>query len=185
MRYLTLLTFAISMIFALTIAPQAEESQEHKMPPPYEGSKELQQMKQLAGTWTGTHKMGDMDHEIQVTYETTANGSAVIEKSFPGTSHEMVSVYYDDADTMTMVHYCALNNQPKMAVANSADGKIDLKFKDGSNIDPEKTPHMHDLSITFKDDNTVVQEWTMYGDGKEAGSTVITLTRAPEEQTKQ
>ena len=45
---------------------------------------------------------------VSVTYETSSNGSIVVETLFPGTPHEMVSVYYDENGKFGMTHYCAM-----------------------------------------------------------------------------
>ena len=44
----------------------------------------------------------------------TAGGSAVHETLFPGSAHEMVSVYHLDGADLVMTHFCALGNQPRM-----------------------------------------------------------------------
>ena len=45
---------------------------------------------------------------------TTGGGSAVTETLFPGTAHEMMSVYHMDGDDLVLTHYCAGGNQPRM-----------------------------------------------------------------------
>ena len=68
----------------------------------------------------------------------TAAGSAVHETIFPGTGHEMVSMYHADGKDLIMTHYCALGNQPRMKLdpKSSVDkGEFRFKFAGGSNID--------------------------------------------------
>ena len=81
---------------------------------PYIGSADFQKLKELIGTWSGTHQMGEEVSEAQVEYTVTSNGSAIIEKLFPGTPHEMISVYHDKAGKLSMTHYCSFANQPQM-----------------------------------------------------------------------
>src|SRR5437868_15374337 len=78
------------------------------------GTPQLDALKGLAGEWTGKAKHGDMEHEATVTYKVTAGGSAVVETVFPGTEHEMVTVYHQDGDDLVLTHYCMLGNQPRM-----------------------------------------------------------------------
>ena len=52
--------------------------------------------------------------EESVVYKLTGAGSALVETQFPGTGHEMVSVYHLDGDDLRMTHYCAAGNQPRV-----------------------------------------------------------------------
>ena len=46
-------------------------------------------------------------------------------------------------------------------------------------MDSSKDMHMHSLTLTIKDGDTMVQEWTPYMAGEaQKESTTITLTRA-------
>ena len=62
----------------------------------------LQSLAKLAGTWQGSAKVSDKtgDKTVPVTfvYEATAGGSAIVEHLFPGTPHEMMSVYTAEGD---------------------------------------------------------------------------------------
>jgi hypothetical protein len=145
---------------------------------PVTGSKELEKLKTLVGTWQGTTVMGGKEMPVTVTYETSSNGSIVVETLFPGTPHEMVSVYYDENGKLGMTHYCAMSNQPHMTLDKSSDTEIDLVFANGTNLDPKKGAYMHDVSFDFKDNNSMVQEWTSFENGKEKEVATFTFTRA-------
>lgn len=144
---------------------------------PYTGSPEFEKMKQLAGTWQGTSVMQGKDQDVTISYQVTSAGSAVVERHFPGTPGEMVSVYHDDGNKLSMTHYCALKNQPVLGLKNSTADTIALDFTGGSNIDPEKDAHMHSLTITFVDDDHIVEQWAMYNEGKRVESSPIKLAR--------
>ena len=65
-----------------------------------------------------------------------------------------------------------------MTLEGSKDNRIDLKFSGGSNLNQEKDPYMHSLSIDFVDENKIVQNWTMYDAGEEKSVSSFTLSRA-------
>ncbi|MCK7511304.1 MAG: hypothetical protein MZV70_49445 [Desulfobacterales bacterium] len=57
---------------------------------------------------------------VSVTYRITANGSVVLETLFPGTDHEMLTLYHLDNDRLGLTHYCAMGNQPRMELDPSS-----------------------------------------------------------------
>jgi hypothetical protein len=175
---LVLLTVFTFFSFAVSsFANQPGGKDEHNMSP-VTGSKELEKLKTLAGTWQGTTVMDGKEMPVTVTYKTSSNGSVVVETLFPDTPHEMVSVYYDVNGKLGMTHYCAMDNQPHLTLEDSTDNEIDLVFANGTNLDPKKDHYMHDVSFEFKDGNSFVQEWTSYENGKEDEVATFTFTRA-------
>jgi hypothetical protein len=183
MRYISALVFLTAFTFSVfavsSFADQPGGQDEHHMSP-ITGSKELEKLKTLSGTWQGTTMMGGKETPVTVTYETSSNGSVVVETLAPGTPHEMVSVYYDDNGKLGMTHYCAIGNQPHLALKGSSDNEIDLVFVSGTNLDPKKDHYMHDVSFEFKGDNSYVQEWTSYENGEKAEVATFTFTRTGE-----
>lgn len=181
MRYISALVFLTAFTFTSfavsSFADTSSGQDEHHMSP-VTGSKELEKLKTLVGTWQGTTVMGGEETPVSVTYETSSNGSVVVETLFPGTPHEMVSVYYDENGKLGMTHYCAIGNQPHLALEDSSGNEIDLVFVSGTNLDPKKDHYMHDVSFEFKDDNSFVQEWTSFENGKEKEVATFTFTRA-------
>lgn len=145
---------------------------------PYIGSPEFVRMKQLVGAWEGTGNMGKAGEKVRVEYRLTAGGSALVETLFPGSSEEMVSVYTDRNGKLAMTHYCMLRNQPRMTLAKADAQTIELVFaKKGNDINPMKEKHMHGVRITFTDNDHIVQTWTLYDKGKDAGGVTLQLTR--------
>ena len=145
---------------------------------PYSGSKEFERMKELAGVWEGTsNNMPKEGGKVRVEYRLSSGGSSVVETLFPGTAHEMVSVYYDNTGQLTMTHYCALRNQPRMKLQNADAQNLHFMFVDGSNIDPMKDAYMHSLTISFVDKDHIIQKWTLFVDGKEKETSVFELSR--------
>jgi len=142
----------------------------------YEGSAPFLKLKALAGKWEGTSKMHGQDMKVNVEYKVTSAGSALVETSFPGTPHEMVSVYYDNGSKVSMIHYCSLKNRPEFdSISADANG---IKFKQSGNSTIEKGEHhMNALAVRWIDDNNIVQEWVSKKDGKLEEPTIIKLTR--------
>ena len=143
----------------------------------YSGSKEYQHMKQLIGVWEGTSNMGMEGQRVRVEYRLTAGGSAIVETLFPGTPEEMISVYHDSNGKLSMTHYCMLQNQPSMKLLKASADRLDFIFAGGSGINPKKDAHMHALTISFVDKDHIVQNWTLFEDGKKKGVTTLNLSR--------
>jgi hypothetical protein len=176
MRLFLNAVIAIACLFFVGTFIARSDEAEH-MNQPYTGSKEFERMKTLVGTWEGTSSMGKGNEKVTVKYEITSAGSAIIETLSPGTPHEMVSVYYDNGKKLGMTHYCALGNQPQMELKSANGNKIDLVFTGGTNVDPQKAPHMHELSILFIDKDNIVEEWTFYENGQKKDVTILKLSR--------
>src|SRR5262245_1647364 len=67
----------------------------------------LERFKALEGEWVAAES-GEMAHagDLMARYHVTAAGSAVVEEVFPGTPHEMVTVYHLDGKELVLTHYC-------------------------------------------------------------------------------
>jgi len=163
---------ACLLFIALSMAYAAEGSL-----PPYSGSKGFERMKELAGVWEGTSNMPKEGEKVRIEYRLSSGGSSVVETLFPGTPHEMVSVYFDNKGQLTMTHYCALRNQPRMKLQKADAKNLNFMFAGGTNIDPKKDAYMRSLTITFVDKNRIIEKWTLFEDGKEKETSVFELSR--------
>jgi hypothetical protein len=127
---------------------------------------QLEWLKRLAGTWVRVDEEGHATEEVVSVYRETAGGSAIIETLFPGTEHEMVTVYYRDGRDLVLTHYCVMGNQPRMkAAADSTRDKIAFKCAGGSNMKSENDHHMHQATVTITDDNHIHAEWVSQENG--------------------
>lgn len=176
MRYSAYVFSVLTLLAVLTGAGISSAGEDHDVPP-ITGSKELQKMKSLEGSWQGVTVEDGKEMPVTVTYETSSNGSAVVETLFPGTPHEMVSVYYDDKGKLSMTHYCAVGNQPHFTLGESDGNDMTLVFAGGSNINPAKDGYMNGVSLDFESGDKMVQKWTYFQGGKETGTTSFTLSR--------
>ena len=113
--------------------------------------------KKLAGDWVG------QGEGASVNFKVTSGGSAVVETELPGTNHEMVTIIHPDGSDLVLTHYCAVGNQPQMRAPGRLEGKqVAFKFVRATNMKSEKDMHMHSVTYTFVDDDTLKAEWTLY-----------------------
>lgn len=141
------------------------------------GNEALEIMKGLAGEWQGTvSEQGKPG--VTVVYRVTSAGHAVLETLFPGTDHEMVTVYYLDDGKLVLTHYCAMANQPRMALQkDSTPQDLIFEFVGGANINPRKDSHMHAARIHLENADAIIAEWTGYKDGKPTDVKKLQLAR--------
>src|SRR5262245_51156677 len=74
----------------------------------------LETIKKLAGDWVAVDKDGKPTDKVVSSIRVTAGGSAVREILFPGSDHEMVTMYHQEGPDLILTHYCILGNQPRM-----------------------------------------------------------------------
>ncbi len=156
--------FAVVAIFLAIGSMQAWAQEEHKS---YKGSEAFERMKRLVGVWESTTDMGKGPETITASYRLTAADSALVETVFEGGPHEMVSIYHDNSNRLlTMTHYCAEHNQPRLTLTSMEDNKLTLDLSKDSDIDVTKESHIHSATILFDGENKMTQQWTSFEDGK-------------------
>ena len=118
-------------------------------------SAELKRIKSLAGgRWTSTTSMfGKKNQKVYTEFQVTSAGSAVLERIFPGTPQEMLSVYYDNNGKLMMTHYCMLRNRPTLKLVKSDGDTLVLDIVKVEDLKSKKDPHMGGLTFYFKDKN--------------------------------
>lgn len=170
MRLIACFTLACLALSASVSAGQAQGTNASPANAPAEAPAAhlLDRFKALAGTWSATGLDGNSMPDAQVRYEVTAGGSAVVETLFPGTPHEMRTVYVRDGSDVVLTHYCASGNHPRMR-ANTATGDLVTFAFDGPvNFDPATAGHMHDASFTFVGKDEMRTRWNFWSKGKPA-----------------
>jgi hypothetical protein len=122
----------------------------------------LDRLKSLAGTWKADNAPVGAPGDT-IVYHVTGGGSAVSEVLFPGSDHEMLTVYHLDGDDLVLTHYCAAGNQPhlKLDRAGSSPTLLKFDFVGGTNLNPAVDSHMHDIVMRFGPDGQV--RWTVTG----------------------
>jgi hypothetical protein len=137
----------------------------------------FEKLKGLAGDWTGTTGQG---LATPVTYRVSSNGSVVMETLFPGTEHEMITMYHLVGSDLVATHYCAEGNQPhfKLDLAKSTPTELVFGFDGGTNFDPGKDNHIHSARIAFRGDGQHDEDWAFWAGGKEKGAEKFHLARS-------
>lgn len=139
-------------------------------PAPATPQQAFEQLKGLQGDWQSPDG-------IAVSVRTTGGGSAVTETLFPGTPHEMMSVYHMDGANLVLTHYCSGGNQPRMMLEDTKGGRLTFGYAGGSNIGAA-TSHIHQGWIAVKDADHYDAEWTSFSGGKPDGdSRMFRMTR--------
>jgi hypothetical protein len=173
MKVRAVLALAAAIAFAMTAT--ADDSKGHK---PAKKSAGLEQFKQLAGEWVG--KMKDENNQMRdvtTKYAVTSAGSAVVETMGAGTPHEMVNVIHQDGGDLALTHYCAIGNQPHMKAADKPGQKFEFVFTSGSNMASDHDGHMHSVTYTLVDKDTLQEVWTFYEGGKKSGTATFDYKR--------
>jgi len=145
---------------------------------PVDGKAAFERMKTLAGTWEGLAGHGPSGQAATVTYRVASGGSVVEETLFPGTPHEMISMYHVVDGELALTHYCAMANQPRMRLDRKAStpDRLVFVFDGGTNFDPAKDTHVHSGVVEWKGE-TLHNTWAVYAGGKETGQNEFVLTR--------
>jgi hypothetical protein len=166
-----LLALACLALFATATRPSAAQQ-------PVDSRAAFERLKSLAGTWEGRAGDEKTGPAATVVYRVASGGSVVQETLFPGTPHEMISMYHMVEGNLVLTHYCALGNQPRMRLdtrASSAE-RLVFAFDGGTNFDPAKDPHIHSGMIEWKGD-ALRNEWASWQAGKEGRHEIFFLTR--------
>ena len=131
------------------------------------GAAALDRFKALEGEWVAAED-GEMAKKgaLVARYAVTASGSAVVETVFPGTPHEMVTLYHAEGQDLVLTHYCINGNQPRMRARNAAPPRIAFDFDGGANVDPRRGRHMHSAVFEFVGPDELKNAWTEHADGK-------------------
>lgn len=105
----------------------------------------------------------------------------MVETLFPGSPHEMLSIYHLDEGTLMLTHYCVLQNQPCMRALPMKDKNvIDVEFSDGTNMASTNDSHMHSAVFTVVDKDHYTVKWTNYENGESAHTVVLNMARVSE-----
>lgn len=174
------ISLALLSLLALVTIPLMGEDKKPDAKKEASKISRFEKFKQLEGDWIGKGhgEGGQEDHDVVVRYKVSSGGSVVVETIGPGTDHEMVTVIHPDGDDLLLTHYCMLGNQPQMKTSAKGDSnKIDFKFVRATNMKSDKDMHMHDVTFTFVDKDTLEAAWTNFNDGKEAGKHTFKMKR--------
>jgi hypothetical protein len=125
--------------------------------------KTFDQLKGLEGKWVGKNSQGQT---LEVTFRSTAGGSALMSEIHGHGPENMVTMFHMDGDRLLMTHYCGAGNQPRMKVITSDAKSVSFEFFDGTNIGVGDG-HMQHLTLTQPDADHHTEEWVFLDHGKE------------------
>jgi hypothetical protein len=147
----------------------------------------FEQLKTLAGTWSGEMKGEGEEAETEAEqmpqpvheFRVSAAGTVVMETMGPGTDHEMINMYHLDGEDLMLTHYCAGGNQPSMRLNrhSSTSAKLVFDFAGGTNLDPAVDDHIHAAEITLLDEKHLDSVWTSFSGGEAAHKMTFHLAR--------
>jgi hypothetical protein len=157
----------VSLVFAILAAAA---------PAAADGKAAFERLKSLAGEWHGavTTETGP---PAAVRYEVGSNGTIVRELLFPGTEHEMMSVYHLAGGELVLTHYCAMGNQPRMRLKAATAEELVFDFDGGTNVAPERDAHIHSGRIAFTGPDRVYAEWDVFDGGRRSGTHKLFMSR--------
>jgi hypothetical protein len=169
---LKITSFCVTLLLAASFCLKAGEP-----PKPKAGSPEFERMKSLIGTWKGKTDMGQGPIDMTVQYRLLAGGSVLEERVFSGTPNEMITMYFDQGGKLALTHYCMFGNRPGMLLKSSDDKTVTFDFDKTCGINEAQESHMHALSISFDDADTITTSCKAIMEGKEMAAHPTTLKR--------
>jgi hypothetical protein len=172
MMKIKIASFCVTLLLASCVCLSADDLAKTK-----QASPEFERMKTLVGTWKGKADMGQGPIEMTMQYRLLAAGSVLEERVFAGTPNEMVTMYFDQGGKLALTHYCMMGNRPAMLLKSSDPRTLKFDFDKTCGINPAKESHMHALTITFDDADTITTNCKAMIDGKETDEHPTTLTR--------
>jgi len=151
------LASGVALLAASTVADSADSRR----------APSLDAIKALTGTWVAADEAGQPTSQVMSEFRVTSGGHAVIETLFPGTEHEMISMYHMDGGDLVMTHYCTLGNRPHMkAEIDPTDGHIVFRCVSGGAIQCDKEMHMHEGHLRILAADRMNNSWHAMQDGK-------------------
>jgi hypothetical protein len=126
--------------------------------------KMLERLAALSGSWAGTFSWSGARSgagNLTAVYQTTGNGSAVVETLLMGGSPSMTSVYHLDGDALRATHFCAAGNQPRLRAVrlDQQAGTVDFTLVDITNLVDPAAGHVKQLRLKVGDPDRVEIEF--------------------------
>ena len=177
-RTLTVSLVLLAIVFA-GIAKADNDSTKKKKPGgkrAKEAAAIFEKLKSLSGDWIATK--GEHKGEVAMSFRVIAGGSAVVETEFPGSPHEMITVYHMDGNKVMLNHYCVLGNQPRLrAKMGDNDDTLVFEFVSVTNLASKDDAHMHEGKLKFVDQDTFHSTWVLFEENKAKEEHTFELTR--------
>jgi len=137
----------------------------------------LKIIKSLVGDWVEVDAQGKPGSTVISSFALTSGGTAIREMIFPGSDHEMITMYSLDGDDLLLTHFCVLGNTPKYRAKLESDKRLVYECLGGANIASENDKHMHRGSVTIVDSDHIQTEWLQFENGKQDYKVSFNLVR--------
>ena len=178
--------FLLSLCTAILLIPNVLGADDVQKPKVMSAEEAFDFFTTIDGTWNattvtvpaGTSKDKGETKQSKISYETLANGTAVMATYFKGSPMQMIDMIHQDGSEMVrLTHYCAVGNQPRMKfVKSDKPGVIQFAFDGGSNMDVDG--HVHDSSVRILDSDHFEVESRLWSDGQHAMTTYFAISRS-------
>ena len=141
-------------------------------------SQRFETLKKLAGDWVEIGPDSKPTDKIVSSIRVTSGGNTVQETLFPGSDHEMVTMYHLDGEDLVLTHYCMLGNQPRMRAEPGTDvNRIVFKFSGATNLRSNDEQHMHQAALSIEGKDRYKAVWVSCKDGKACHEAKFDLVR--------
>lgn len=142
----------------------------------------FEKMKTLAGKWEGpmttNPKVPEIDGKpMNVEFRVVSMGNTLMhEMTGAGRPDDPITMFYLDAERLTLTHFCDAGNRPRMTAKVSEDGKrIEFDFLDVAGS--TEYGYMRRAVFTFIDENHHTEDWTYMMPGEKPMRAHVELKR--------
>jgi hypothetical protein len=154
-------TLCLAAVLVCSQVAQAEAQQ-------LNGRRGFDRLTKLVGSWS----MGGRAAGRGVTtYRLGDDGRTLIQDEAG-----QLTVFKLDGDSLTLIHYCARGNQPRMRLQTLDDGRMTFSMYDITNLKHPRAYHTTGLQLVFVSDDRIDLIYRATSDGRES-TDVIPLTR--------
>jgi hypothetical protein len=151
----------VAAVFTLSYAVRADCQQ-------LDGRRGFDRLKKLTGTWSMDGPSGSRS---TTTYRVSDGGTTLIQDEAG-----QLTVFRLNGDKLTLTHYCARGNQPRMRLETLDDGKITFAMYDITNLSHPQAYHTTNMELVFLSDDRVDLIYRATSAGKRS-TQVVQLTR--------
>jgi hypothetical protein len=163
------------LVLALAVVTATAPAEEKAAPA---NAQRFEALKQLAGDWVELGKDGKPTDKVVSSIRVTSAGSAVQETLFPGSDHEMVTMYHLDGADLVLTHYCSMGNQPRLRAEPGQDANtIVFKYVSATNLKSDDDHHINGATFTLDGKDHFKAEWASCKDGKPCHQVNLDLVR--------
>lgn len=116
------------------------------------------------------------DLKFQMGRPSLSYGSADSYHVIPGVN-QLLTMYYEQGGKLAMTHYCIMGNRPGMLLKSSDAKSLSFDFDPTCGINPTTESHMHALTISFDNPDSITTSCKAIINGKETDTHPTTLKR--------